>query len=91
DKKEEAKGSGGWVKSGSSASTASENRPLPNAGRWSMSSGPPPNASRERENAIKAVVANSAQNPTPAPIIREKEPEAPKPGKYVPPSLRNRN
>ncbi|XGW14109.1 hypothetical protein V3C99_000424 [Haemonchus contortus] len=89
DKKEEAKGSGGWVKSGSSASSASENRPLSNANRWNMSSGPPPNASRERENAIKAAAANSAQNPAP---VREKEPEAaPKPGKYVPPSLRNRN
>ncbi|KIH58411.1 hypothetical protein ANCDUO_11381 [Ancylostoma duodenale] len=94
DKKEDAK-SGGWVKSssgGSGINPASENRPISTANRWNMSAGPPPSsAARERDNAIKAVAAHSAQNPTPAPIVREKESEAPKPAKYVPPSLRNRN
>ncbi|KAK6745498.1 hypothetical protein RB195_011926 [Necator americanus] len=93
DKKEDAK-SGGWVKSssgGSAINPASENRPISTANRWNMSAGPPPNVARERDSAIKAVAAHSAQNPTTASTLREKEPEAPKPAKYVPPSLRNRN
>lgn len=90
DKKEEAK-SGGWTKTGTHQSATSENRPLSNTNRWNISSGPPPNAARERDNAIKAVAAYNAQNPATAPIIREKEKtDAPKPGKYIPPQLRNR-
>lgn len=90
DKKEEAKGSGGWVKSG--GSSYSENRPLSNINRWSTASGAPPGAARDRMDAIRAVAAQSAQTAAAASsIVREKEPEAPRPGKYVPPQLRNRN
>ncbi|KAE9416635.1 hypothetical protein Angca_000919 [Angiostrongylus cantonensis] len=90
DKKEEAK-SGGWLKTGSNQSAASENRPLSNTNRWNISSGPPPNAARERDNAIKAVAAYNTQNSTPTTIIREKEADTPKPEKYIPPQFRNRN
>lgn len=91
DKKEEAKGMSGWVKSGSTGGSSSENRPLSNANRWNVSSGPPSSAARERDSAIKAVAAHSAVSPVAAPIVREKESETPKPAKYVPPQLRNRN
>ncbi|KHJ92166.1 hypothetical protein OESDEN_07953 [Oesophagostomum dentatum] len=92
DKKEDVR-SGGWLKTSNvgGGNQLSENRPISTANRWNMSAGPPPSAARERDSAIKAVAAHSAQNPAPTPIAREKEPEAPKPAKYVPPSLRNRN
>ncbi|KJH42937.1 hypothetical protein DICVIV_11065 [Dictyocaulus viviparus] len=97
DKKEEAK-SGGWLvssvtlKSGGNQSATSESRPLSSTNRWNISSGPPPSAARERDNAIKAVAAYNAQNSAQSSLImREKEPDPPKPGKYVPPHFRNRN
>ncbi|CAJ0598505.1 unnamed protein product [Cylicocyclus nassatus] len=93
DKKEDSK-SGGWVKSSNigGGNQMTENRPISTTNRWNTSAGPPTSAARERdrESALKAVAAHSAA-PTPAPIVREKESEAPKPAKYVPPSLRNRN